>query len=177
MTSNSEQLISKIDSLIGGFVDHDDTVSPVAMRCAPQPVASDGNPFAGLTVISAYTRADMIADGLLIEVPAHLVREVAFRAPVAITCAAWEDCVAWTCDDNARKGICNDETGRLWDVLWMARMAVRRASGDASRVRFSLYRVPRPGSARAPRQVWLDIVAGPGDHGELVLTIMRPDED
>jgi len=38
-------------------------------------------------------------------------------------------------------------------------------------------RVPRPGDTSEPRQVHLDVVAGPGDQGELVLTIMQQDED
>jgi hypothetical protein len=171
--NDTERLLSTIGALIDGYTTDDDTVSPDAMRSAPQPPASEYG-----DVIDIYTRADAIADGILIEAPADLVRDARLRAPVALTLAAWEDCVAWDEEeDNRRKGIANDETGRLWDVLWMAANAIRGLRGSAHRTRFTLYRVPRPGRARAPRQVSLDIVAGPGDDGELVLTIMQPNED
>ncbi|MGW1614620.1 hypothetical protein ACWCQZ_35285 [Streptomyces sp. NPDC002285] len=39
-------------------------------------------------VIDTYTRAQMITDGALKEVPAELAREAGFRVPVALTAAA-----------------------------------------------------------------------------------------
>ena len=45
-------------------------------------------------VIYAYTRAEAIADGVLIDVT-ETAKEVGFRLPVALTAAAWADCVAW----------------------------------------------------------------------------------
>ena len=43
----------------------------------------------------------------------------------ALTQAAWEDCVAW---DNEQEGAHQDETGRLWDVLYMTVMAIKGAN-------------------------------------------------
>ena len=48
-------------------------------------------------VIYAYTRAQAIADGVLIDV-SELSRDAGFRHPVAMTSGAWADCVAWSSD-------------------------------------------------------------------------------
>ena len=69
-------------------------------------------------VIYAYTRAQAIADGVLVDV-SKLAREAGFKIPVAVTAGVWAECVA------VPKGIlCQDETGRLWDVLMMLRHAI-----------------------------------------------------
>lgn len=94
--------------------------------------------------------------------------------PVALTEAAWLDCVAWTDADTARQ-VTQDEAGRLWDVLWMAKLAARRASGGD--VGFELHRVPRGGRGARPRRAQLRAVIGPGDDGEPVITILMPGED
>ena len=39
-----------------------------------------------------------------------------------------------------------DEAGRLWDVLWMARIPAQRTQGQSA-LRSPLYRVPRDGRA------------------------------
>lgn len=121
-------------------------------------------------VICAYSRANAIDDGVLVDVSA-MAREAGFKFPVALTRAAWEDCVAWDKADNDRKGICNDEDGRLWDVLWMARVAVRALRDSAERLTVSLLRVPREGRGRRARMVRLTAVIGPGDTPEPVITI------
>jgi len=123
--------------------------------------------------ISTYTRAQAIEDGVLVDVT-EAAREAGFRFPVAMTRAAWEDCVSWSDADNKRQTY-QDEAGRLWDVLWMASVAVRRNSG--SEVRFQLYRVPRGGRGVRPRLVTLDMYCGPGDEGEPVITISMLGED
>jgi hypothetical protein len=123
-------------------------------------------------VIYSYTRAQALADGVLVNV-SDMAREAGFRVPVALTRVVWEDCVAWTAEDSRRQ-IHQDESGRLWDVLWMARLAGR---SERSRVLFQVYRVPRGGRARQPRLATLEMVIGPGDNGQPVVTIMRPGED
>ena len=108
-------------------------------------------------------------------------REAGFRVPVAMTAAAWDKAVAWSDADSARQTQ-QDEAGRTWDVVWMAYMAARRASGSGSgsgsdRVPFQLYAVPRGGTVQRPRLMTLHMHIGPGDEGEAVITIMTPDED
>lgn len=131
--------------------------------------------FTAADLVSSYTRAEAIADGTLIDV-SEVGREAGFTLPVALTRAAWADCVAWTDADGARKGAYQDESGRLWDVVYMAyRAAV--SNRNASRSHYEIYRVPREGKGRMPRRVALFLVIGPGDAGEPVLTIMLPGED
>lgn len=120
--------------------------------------------------ISSYTRAQAIADGVLVDVSA-LAQEAGFRIPVAVTSAVWADCVAWTNADSGK-----GESGRLWDVLWMGALAAKRARG-AQRIAFELHRVPRGGRATQPRPVVLNLHIGPGDNAEPVITILMTDED
>ena len=126
-------------------------------------------------VIHTYTRAQAIEDGVLIDI-SETAREAGFNCPAAITHGAWEECVSWS-DKDSRRQIHQDQSGRLWDVVWMAFMAIRSASGSGQQLLFRLYRVPRGGRKRKARLTTLKLVAGPGDAGELVITIMLPHED
>ena len=123
--------------------------------------------------IHTYTRCQAIDDGVLVDV-SEIAREAGVRIPVAITRAAWADCVAWNDADNKRQCY-QDEAGRLWDVVWMLSVAARRAT--SSEIRFQLYRVPRGGRGVRPRLVTLKAVCGAGDDAEPVITIMQPSED
>jgi len=91
-------------------------------------------------LIHRYSRADALRDGVLVDV-SETAREADIRYPVALTRAAWERCVA------IPPGVvCQDEAGRLWDVLWMLEYAVRRG-GSGAEVRFGV-RVELLGGAR-----------------------------
>lgn len=125
-------------------------------------------------VIYSYTRKQAIEDGHLICVT-EVAKETGFRIPVAITRAAWADCVEWGEEDSCRQTY-QDEAGRLWDVLWMAMNAARRGAGAQSLV-FQLYRVPRGGHGVRPHLVKLVAHIGPGDDGNPVITILLPGED
>ena len=46
-------------------------------------------------VISTYSRAQAIEDGVLIDA-GSMASEAGFKWPVALTSAVWADCVAWT---------------------------------------------------------------------------------
>ena len=128
-------------------------------------------------VIFAYTRAQAIADGVLIDV-SEAASEAGFRFPVALTAQVWADCVAWEPEDSDRQ-IHQDLSGRLWDVLWMASFAIRACAGasQSNRLPFRLFVVPRDGKSQQAREVELHVHIGPGDQGEPVLTIMLPLED
>lgn len=140
-------------------------------------ISLDGGPVKktvdGWDIISMYTRAQAIADGVLVDV-SETAREAGFRCSVALTQAVYADCVAWR-EENSERQTYQDESGRLWDVLWMAAVAARE--GGSGRRPFQLYCVPRDGKSREPRLTILHIHAGPGDNGELVITIMLPHED
>ena len=134
-------------------------------------INDEGSPFG--PIIYGYSRAQAISDGVLVDVSA-MAREAGFSVPVAMTSAAWADCVEW-CDQDSSRQIHQDESGRLWDVLWMSHLAARRAHGGI--VAVQLYRVPRGGKVRMPRKMTLHMNIGPGDATEPVITLMLPGED
>jgi hypothetical protein len=144
-----------------------------------------GGLFDGAPIIHAYTRADAIEDGELIDV-SETAREAGIRFPVALTRAVFSRYVEF---DPHCEG--QDEAGRLWDVVWLLRCAIRRSGG--SEIRYQLH-VAIPGSVpfadneSAPdrgcglrksrhRKVTLKAICGPGDNGEPVIAVMLPGED
>ena len=126
--------------------------------------------------ISTYTRAQAIEDGVLID-PGTMAKEAGFNKwPVALTANAWADCVAWT-DDDSEQQVHQDQSGRLWDALYMASHAIRTSKDSGDRLLFQLYRVPRDGHSTEAVLVTLKLIVGPGDSGGPVITILLPDED
>lgn len=126
-------------------------------------------------VISTYTRAQAIDDGVLIE-PGDVAREVGIIWPVAITAGAWADCVAWN-DADTEQQVYQDQSGRLWDVMYMAAHAIRTCKRRTSELAFQLYRVPRDGKSVEPELMTLKLIVGPGDAGEPVITMLLPHEE
>jgi len=127
------------------------------------------------TVISTYTRAQAIEDGVLIDASV-MAREIGFKFPVAVTAAVWADCVEWTEEDSAAQ-VHQDLSGRLYDVLFMAAFAIQSSCQSGDRMLYELYRVPRNGYSTAPVPVTLKLIVGPGDSGEPTMTILLPNED
>jgi hypothetical protein len=116
----------------------------------------------------AYTRAAALADGVLIDVTTT-ANDVDIRCPVAVTAAVWSQCV------QVPDGLDGeDEDGRLWDVVWMLRHAIRERKAVAGPFVFQLYLRT---DDRTRRLVTLKAVCGPGDGGEPCITVMLPDED
>ena len=126
-------------------------------------------------VISTYTRAQAIEDGVLVEA-GSMAKEVGFSWPVTLTSAAWADCVAWT-DADSQTQVHQDQSGRLWDVLYMASHAIRTSKDAGDRLLFQLYRVPRDGHSMEAELITLRLIVGPGDSGEPVITVLLPNED
>ncbi len=120
-------------------------------------------------VIFAYTRAQAIEDGLLVDVTAT-AKEAGFKAPVALTRRLWEEIVV---PDPRARELGQDENGRLWDVLNVLRCTAT-ARGDTNEIHFRVLFVMK---ARQRRLVTLKALCGPGDQGELVITLMLPEED
>ena len=118
-------------------------------------------------VISSYTRQQAIADGVLIDV-SEMAREAGIKFPIAVTAEVWGRYV--TVPDGVQG---QDETGRLWDILWMLRHAIKTSRGG-SEIIYSLY--VRNTNRRATL-VQLKSVCGPGDDWAPVITIMQPWED
>lgn len=126
--------------------------------------------FAEAGMVFAYTRAQAIADGLLVDV-SEMAQEAGFLLPVAVTQSLWADI------QDFPEGSGQDVKGRLWDVLTMGRFAiaqaVARGGGDTAELLYNLL-LPRPGYSAG---YTIKSVIGPGDDGKAVLTLMRPDED
>ena len=126
-------------------------------------------------VIDAYTRAQAIEDGVLVDV-SETAREAGFNIPVAVTRTVWNRLVA------VPEGYLGfqDERGRLWDVVSMARYYARRASDRDRVIMCVLVRDIRKDlrdSDRPPRKHFPIVAIGAGDQGEAVVTVMFPDDD
>ena len=121
-------------------------------------------------VIYSYTRSQAIADGEQVEVT-KTAAEAGIRFPVFLTRGVYEQCVA------VPPGVAGqDEAGRLWDVVWMTRMAIIRARPGCDRLPVALY--VRNDNHR-PRLLKLVAMCGPLDIDEPApaITLMLPGED
>jgi hypothetical protein len=106
---------------------------------------------------------------VLIDVTAT-AQEAGIRWPVALTSGARERCVT------VPPGVlCQDEVGRLWDVVYMLRLAIGRSAGGRV-VPFALH-VRDDNRERTPPLVRLKAVAGPDDDGAPCITVMVPVAD
>jgi hypothetical protein len=120
-------------------------------------------------VVFSYSREQAIADGVLVDVSQY-AKEFGYRYPVAVTRAVWQDCIDW---DNINEQAYQDESGRLYDILWMAALAAKRTKGS-----YSLFDIERIAKDQIePSTVVLKSIIGPGDTAEPVITIMQPEED
>lgn len=121
----------------------------------------------------SYTRKEAINDGYLVDLMqgewGELVKQAGFRFPIAMTSAAFGQCVAVP---PIAKG--QDEKGRLWDVLWMLKMAIKRSKPNQSQLLFQFYcTVDKP----EPELCTLKCVVAPDDDGQPCFTILLPEED
>jgi hypothetical protein len=121
-------------------------------------------------VIYAYTRKQAIADGVQVDV-SSVATEAGIRFPVFLTRSVFDAYV--TVPPNVSG---QDEAGRLWDVVWMLRFAIRKAAQGHSRLPFALY---VRNDNRAPRLVKLIATCGALDidDPQPAITIMLPGED
>ena len=124
----------------------------------------------------SITRAQLLADGSLRDITAA-AREAGHRIPVAITRAAWEDCIAWTAKSTEQQKRKNENT-RLWDVVWMCAFGLRMARPSAGMfTTFDLIRQPNGGRTMEGIETTLKAIVTAGDAGEPVLTILMLHED
>ena len=121
-------------------------------------------------VIYSYTRAQAVADGLQVEVT-KTAREAGISFPVFLTRTVFDSFVA------VPPGVsCQDEAGRLWDIVWMLRFAIMRARPGVQRIPVALY--VRNDNRRATL-IKLVATCGPLDidDAQPAITVMLPDED
>ena len=121
-------------------------------------------------VIYAYTRAQAVADGVQVEVT-KTAKEAGISFPVFLTRTVFDAYVAVPPDVSGQ-----DEAGRLWDVVWMAKFAILRSHGHTDRLPVALY--VRNDNHRA-KLVKLIATCGPLDHDDPqpAITIHLADED
>jgi hypothetical protein len=129
----------------------------------------NSNPFG--QVIFSYTRAQALADGFQVDVT-KTAREAGIRFPVFLTRAVYDAFVT------VPQGVSGqDEAGRLWDILWMLRFAIRKAAAQGLiRVSFALY---VRNDNRRPKLVKLVATCGAldVDDSQAAITVMMPDEN
>ena len=75
-------------------------------------------------VIHAYTRAEALDDGVLVDVTAT-AKEAGFKVPTAVTASVFNECIEWTEEDAKQSRTYQDQAGRLWDVLYLATAKAR----------------------------------------------------
>ena len=127
-------------------------------------------------VVCAYTRADAIRDGVLIEVPVDLARPAGFTVPVAVTTAVWDLVDPGNLDDMPGQSV----EGRLWDLLWLCGCAARATKHKDTVIfpcAFLFTREERGAEITEHKTHILKAICGPGDRGEPVITIMLRGED
>ena len=117
-----------------------------------------------------YTRAQALADGLQVEV-SEIAREAGISFPVFLTRTVFEKYVT------VPPGVIGqDEGGRLWDILWMLRVAILRGKPGHARLVVALY---VRNDNRLATLVKLVAQCGPFDFDDPrpAITVMMPDED
>jgi len=126
-------------------------------------------PFLDFPVIFSYSRADALADSVLIDITAA-AREHGFKLHTAVTDSLFNGYVV---PPDGLEGEGQSVEGRLHDLLTMAMIAARKGL-EQDRVAFEVLFLMRPG---ALEKVTVVLHVGPGDQGEPVLTLMLPGED
>jgi hypothetical protein len=143
------------------------------------------NPFEDMEVISSYTRAQAIEDGVLVDVSA-LAREAGFKYPVAVTVGVFAVLAPWAngsqgdiskpAKGQPLYGLGQSFDGRAWDLLTILLYEIRRGKGEARLDFAPLFLMPDFAQDR-PVSVQFEAICGPGDEGEPTITISRRGED
>lgn len=121
-------------------------------------------------IVYTYSRAQAVADGFQVEVT-KTAQEAGIRFPVFLTRTVYD---AYVTVPPGVEG--QDEAGRLWDIVWMLRFAIRKAQPGQARLPFALY---VRNDNRRPRLVKLVAHCGPLDidNPQAAITVMMPGED
>ncbi len=142
--------------------------------------------FGPTELISLYSRAQAIEDGVLVDCTDdpfdELNRNAGLIFDVAMTHAVFHRYVE--VPEQFRGS--QDIKGRYWDIIWMFRSAASRQKLNGNELLFEFLCLPngaendgneKPAAGGIYREVQLKVVASPGDRGEPCLTFMLPSED
>ena len=113
-----------------------------------------------------HYRENALAEGSLIDV-SGMAREAGFVYPVAVTAALWKDINAIP-----EAYSIEDTKGRLWDVLSMARAAIKSAKIDGPELRYNLVLHVEDREMYTVR-----LIVQPGDDNAPVITLSNPAVD
>jgi len=130
--------------------------------------------------IHVYSRAQALKDGNQFDV-SEVAKEVGFVYPVFLTRSVYFRYVV------VPEGVeCQDESGRLWDILWMLYSAIKRPSlrpqqapGEAEREDRMEFSLMVRNDNHAPKLVTLLSVCGPNDIDDPrpAITVMLHSDD
>lgn len=129
------------------------------------------------TVIDSYSRKQAIEDGLLIDVTQY-ANEAGFKCSVCVTSSVWA-----TINNIPEEVKYQDVVGRLWDVLNVLRFLAKGNKSPFIEFDVEMQHYVTIVDEDCPERdivahlLSLYSVAGPGDNGEFVITIMLPGED
>lgn len=112
--------------------------------------------------IYRYTAEQALADGALLEVDPQLRREAGYRWSVRIT----RGVASLLVPEEKERNEGQSQEGRLWDVLWMARIAIDNADDRETIAPFEMIL----GKNTITLWACLDTTSGPAIH------IIRPEE-
>ncbi len=103
--------------------------------------------------IDVYTAEEAIEDGYLVNTPTDLTAQAGFKWPVRLSNDVHKLCTP------PKSNKIQSYTGRLWDVLNLARVAVKKAGDD----RMATFRVK---IGRKVEDLWavMDTTSGPAIH-------------
>lgn len=133
-------------------------------------------------VISSYSRAQAIEDGVLTPVEAlvpdeqDFAKQAGWKVPIALTAAVVSLVVP---SDRERDELAQSVKGRLWDVLMLAFLGSQTT--DSDQIVFPVIfqfagRSDRRWGRTHQTTVRLKVIVGPGDQWEPVATFMLPEE-
>ncbi|HTY14723.1 MAG TPA: DUF6573 family protein, partial [Methanoregulaceae archaeon] len=132
-------------------------------------------------IISVYTRADALRDGVLVEIPLNLSIEAGIKISVALTSEAWHYIDPGDLGELSGQSI----NGRLWDLLNVFRVTASQAR-HTDRIYFNVAFL-MPGVSQWDKTIQCPVeheevvtfkaICGPGDDMKPVITIMLPWED
>ncbi|GAB1458100.1 hypothetical protein MASR2M48_34080 [Spirochaetota bacterium] len=114
--------------------------------------------------IFSYTRKQAIEDGVLIDIT-EIAREVGIKVPIAITSGLYHAYIKTNIPSQ-------DETGRLWDIIFLFMISARYCSDSIMFFDVSFQITEDEYVTQR-----LKAVIGPGDTAEPVITIMLEHED
>ncbi len=124
-------------------------------------------------VIYAYTRAQAIKDGVLVDVT-ETAKEAGIKYPTAVTEALWNCYIE---PKERLKDLGQSVQGRLWDVLFLFAFAARSSPKGCNELFYSVNFLMDGGDSFEQETVKIKAICGPGDDGSPCITLMLENED